>query len=111
MKKAFEFFLVLIIFYGVYSVFDDALPYVFPELQLFWIVIISLLVAAALLLLYAQIIASSTKLKVTEKMKKVVDDLENKVHAKDEEIEQKDSELHNAFKIKKSVQDEAEETL
>lgn len=111
MKKAFEGFMVLIIFYGVYSAFDNALPYLFPELKPFWIIIISLLVAAALLLLYSQVIVSSTKRKVKEKMTKVVSDLENKVQEKEEEVKQKDSELHNAFKIKKAVEEEVEDTL
>jgi predicted Holliday junction resolvase-like endonuclease len=111
MKKAFEFFLVLIIFYGVYSAFDDALLYVFPELKTFWIVVISLLVAAALLLLYSQIIIGSTKRKIKEKMTKVVSDLESKVHEKEEEVKQKDSELKDAFKIRKAVEEEVEDTL
>lgn len=110
MKKAFEFFLVLIIFYGVYSAFDDALPYAFPNLESFWI-IISLLVAAALLLLYSQIIISSTKRRITEKMAKAVSDLEHKVQETKAEVEKKDHELHDAFKIKKAVEQEAEKTL
>ena len=111
MKKAFEFFLVLIIFYGVYSAFDDALPYAFPNLESFWIVIISLLVAAALLLLYSQIIINSTKRRITEKMAKAVSDLEHKVQETKAEVEKKDHELHDAFKIKKAVEQEAEKTL
>ena len=111
MKKTFEFLLVLIIFYGVYSAFDDALIYIFPHLESFWIVIISLLAAAGLLLLYAHIVTTATKHKITEKMTKTVSDLEDKIHEKEQQVQEKDKQLHDAFKIKKAVQDEAEETL
>jgi len=111
MKKTFEFFIVLIIFYGVYSAFDDALLYIFPNLALFTIILISLLVAAGLLLLYSQVIIGSTQHKVTEKMTQVVSDLEQQVREKEEEVRKKDIELHDAFKIKKAVENEVKETL
>ncbi|MFT7327901.1 MAG: low affinity Fe/Cu permease [Crocinitomicaceae bacterium] len=111
MKKAFELVLVFIIFYGVYSAFNKITSGFMPELSKFWVVIISLLVAAGLLLLYSGILVSRTKLKLTEKMTKTVVELEHKIHEKEVEIEHKDSELKNAFKIKHSVEEEAEKTL
>ncbi|MFT6829482.1 MAG: cell division protein FtsL [Candidatus Paceibacteria bacterium] len=110
MKKTFEFLLVLIIFYGVYSAFDQIIPMFAPELNQFWLVIVSLLVAAALLLLYSQVIASSIKKKVKEKMTEKISDLETQVKEKEEEVEQKDSELQDAFKKKKIVEEAAEAT-
>ncbi len=111
MKRAFELLLVLILFYGVYSAFDVGLPYVFPYISDFWIVIVSLLAAFALLVLYSMIIYGNTKKSLAQKMKQTVSDLEEKVHIKEQELKEKDTELHNAFKIKKAIEDEAEETL
>lgn len=111
MKKAFEFLLVLIIFYGVYAAFDQIAPQFFPELASFWVVVVSLVVAAALLLLYSQIIAGSVKKKVKGRLSQAMHDLEQKVQEKEKEVEKKDSELQDAFKIKKAVEDSAEKTL
>jgi hypothetical protein len=98
---------MLIIFYGVFSAFADAVPYIFPQLELFWIIIISLLVAAALLFLYSHIILNN----ITVKMTKTVFDLEQIIRGKEEELKKKEAELHNAFKVKKAVEYQAEETL
>lgn len=111
MKKAFELLLILIIFYGVYSAFEKIFPVFVPEMKMFWVVIIALVVAAALLFLYSGIIASDTTKKVKTKMTKTVSDLEDRVHEKEQEVEKKDTELKNAFKIKKAVETEAEKTL
>lgn len=111
MKKAFEGLMILIIFYGVYAAFEKIFPVFVPELKTFWVIIIALLVATALLLLYSGLIASDTKKKVKEKMVGAIHELENKVHEKEEEVEKKDSELKDAFKIKKAVEKQAERTL
>lgn len=100
MKKAFEFILVLIIFYGVYAAFDKALPYVFPELAAFWIVIIALIVAALFLVLYSYIISSEARAQLNDK----IHELEGTIKAKDDEVK-------NAFKIKQSVNAQAEESI
>jgi hypothetical protein len=68
-------------------------------------------VAAGLLLLYSQIVMGSTRRKVTEKMTKAISDLEDQVRQKDQQVQKKDTELHDAFKIKKAVENEAEKTL
>lgn len=100
MKKAFELILVLIIFYGVYSAFDQVAPMILPELSSFWVVVISLIVAALLLVLYAQIIGSSVK----RKLKETVSHLKKEIDAKDEEIK-------TASSFKNMVIKEAEETI
>ncbi len=111
MKKVFEGILVLIIFYGVYSAFEKIAPVFIPELKIFWVIIIALIVAAALLLLYSSIIASGTKRKVTAKMTSAIEELKTRVQEKEKEVAQKDSELKDAFKVKKAVEDEAEKAL
>ena len=111
MKKAFEFFLVLIIFYGVYSAFDQIAPTFFPELKAFWIVIIALLVAAGLLLLYSVVVASSAKQKVKKSLIETIHNLEDRVQEQQQEVEKKDSELKDAFRVKRAVEEEFEETL
>jgi len=111
MKKAFEFFLMLIIFYGVYSAFNAIFPMLAPEVQNFWVIIIALLVAAGLLLLYSRVITSEAQRKMQAKITNTIKDLETKVNEKVHEIEQKDVELNNAFKIKKAVEVEAENTI
>jgi len=100
MKKTFEFFLVLIIFYGVYSVFDRAAPVVFDEPKTFWVVIVSLVIAVLLLMLYGQIIASSAKKNLKEKVVELEGNLQNK-----------DKELQDAFKLKKAVEAEAQKII
>lgn len=99
-KKLFEFFLVFIIFYGVYSVFDRA-SYVFSQRPNgFTVVVVSLLFSAGLLFLYSYIISSGAK----NKFKATIDNLEEDIHKKDKE-------LKSAFKVKKIVEDEAEESI
>jgi len=100
MKKIFESFLIIIIFYGVYSVFDDALPYVFPALESFWVIIASLLMSVALLVLYSSMVSSDAKKTMNEKIQVLEGDLK-----------EKDQEIKDAFKIKKAVEEEAEKTL
>ncbi|MCI5051138.1 MAG: hypothetical protein MRY57_02425 [Candidatus Pacebacteria bacterium] len=110
-KRIFELFLTLIIFYGVYSVFDEALPYLFPNIESFWVVIIGLVVSLGLLLLYSFMVSQSTTKKVQEKMNKTVSDLEHNLVEKESEVQSTKNELDNAFKIKKAVEDEAEKTV
>lgn len=100
MKKAFEFLLILIIFYGVYSAFNDALPYMFPDLASYWIIVVSLLFSVGLLFLYSWIISSNAKNMMNEK-----------IHALEGNLKEKDEEIKNAFKIKKAVEEEAEKTI
>jgi hypothetical protein len=101
MKKAFEFLLILIIFYGVYSAFNDALPYMFPDLASYWIIVVSsLLFSVGLLFLYSWIISSSAKKMMNEK-----------IHTLEGNLKEKDEEIKNAFKIKKAVEEEAEKTI
>ena len=100
MKKSFEFILILIIFYGVYSAFNQIAPMFIEHPNSFWVVIASLLVATGLLLLYAGIIAASAKQKFTEK----VSELEQEIHKKDEEIK-------SAKTFKENLVREAEEAI
>ena len=82
MKKTFEFFLVLIIFYGVYSAFDSAAPVLFENPNGFWVIIVSLVVAALILVLYSFIISSEVQLK----MKKNIDELKSEIKQKEQEV-------------------------
>jgi predicted membrane protein len=100
MKKAFELFLVFIIFYGVYTAFDNAAPLLFANPQAFWVVIVSLLAATLLLVLYTWIISSTAK----RKLKETVSHLKKEIDAKDEEIK-------IASSFKNAVIKEAEETI
>lgn len=99
MKKTFEFFLVLIIFYGVYSAFNLAAPVLFQNPNEFWLIIISLVVAALILVLYSFIIRSEIKME----MKKNIDDLTS-------EIKQKDQEVKKAQTFKTDLIAEAEQS-
>jgi predicted membrane protein len=100
MKKAFELFLVLIIFYGVYTAFDQAAPIFFENTQAIWVAAISLLAAILLLVLYSWIIASTAK----RKLKETLSDLEKEITAKDVEIK-------SATSFKETLIKEAEETI
>ena len=99
-QKVFEFVLMLIIFYGVYSLFDSVAQYLFAAPETVWVVLISLVVAAGMLVLYSYIIKDSAKKQSAVKIK----ELEEKLH-------QKDSELQSAFKIKKDTEVAAEQTI
>lgn len=100
MKKTFEFSLMLIIFYGVFTAFSYAALVFNPEPNTVWIAITSLLASAGLMLLYAQLVRISTQ--------KI---LENKITNLEGDVRTKDQELKNAFKIKRAVEDEAEKTI
>jgi len=97
MKKAFEFLLMLIIFYGA---FDKAALVVAPNANTVWIVIIALVVAAGFLVLYSHIISSNEKHK-----------LNDKIHELEGNLKTKDQEVKDAFKTKKAVEQEAEKTI
>ena len=100
MKKAFELFLVFIIFYGVYAAFDQVAPLLFEEPQTFWVVITSFLTATLLLVLYSWIISSTAQ----EKYKQTVSHLK-------EEITKKDQEIKTAQSFKEIIVKEAKETM
>lgn len=100
MKKAFELFLVLIIFYGVYAAFDQAAPVLFEKPQTVWIAVASFITATLLLVLYSWIISSTAQ----EKYKQTVSHLE-------EEITKKDQEIKTAQSFKETLVKEAEKTL
>lgn len=99
MRKTFEFFLVLIIFYGVYAAFDRAAPVVFDNPKTIWIILASLVVAALVLVLYNFIIGSELK----SKMKKNISDLKS-------EIKQKDEAVKKAQTFKEDLINEAEDS-
>lgn len=100
MKKAFEFSLMLIIFYGVFAAFSDAAVMFAETPNVVWVVISSLVASALLMVLYAQLVRISAKRKLERKIVNLEEDLHNK-----------DTELKNAFKIKKAVEEEAEKTI
>lgn len=100
MKRAFEVFLVLIIFYGVYVAFDQAAPVFFDNPEPLWIAITSFLTAIILLVLYSWVVVVSAQ----RTLKKTVSHLE-------QEITQKDQEIKSAASFKETVIKEAEETL
>jgi hypothetical protein len=100
MKKIFEFLIMLIIFYGVYSAFQKV-ALLFTSLPSdLWVVIASLIASALILSLYAILVRSSIIEKYSAKIKKL-----------EKEVKEKDQEVHDAFKIKHDVEDEAEKTI
>jgi len=88
----------------VYSAFQKALPYVFPDMKGFWVIIIALVVAAALLLIYSAVIAGDAKRTLKQQ-------LDDKISHLEQDVSKKDQELKDAFKIKKSVVEEGEEAI
>ncbi|MCA9352555.1 hypothetical protein KC901_00020 [Patescibacteria group bacterium] len=100
MKKVFEFILVLIIFYGVYSVFHQVAPLLFDAPKLWAVVVVSLIVSALLLFLYGYVATLSTK----KKLRRRIRDLEGN-------LEEKEKELKEAVKFKQAIETEAEESV
>ncbi len=100
MKKIFEAFLILVIFYGVYSAFSQVAPMLFENPNIFWVIVASLITAALLLFLYAGVISSATK----QKLKQTIQHLE-------QDVQEKDLKLKNAFRFKKEIEEAAEETI
>lgn len=100
MKKTFEFLIILIIFYGIYSAFKKAALLLSQPIDQLWIVISSLVASALVLTLYSQVVRSS----VIKKYKSKIKELEK-------ELEVKDQEVDDAFKIKRDVEVEAEKTI
>tara|TARA_B100001123_G_C14843875_1_gene841243 strand:- start:365 stop:685 length:321 start_codon:yes stop_codon:yes gene_type:complete len=99
-QKVFEFVLMLIIFYGVYSLFDGAANYMYENPNTVWVVIISLVIAAGMLLLYSYMIKNTADKKSRAKIK----DLEKRV-------EEKEAALDSAFRIKRETEEAAEQTI
>lgn len=99
MKRIFEFILVLIIFYGVYAASEQIAPFFFNNIQVFWLVVISLIISTSLLLGYAVLVRSE----ITHQMKKDIDLLEVK-------IKEKDLEIKKAQSFKEDLISEAEKT-
>lgn len=100
MKKTFEFLIILIIFYGVYSAFENVAEYWLPDTSAVWVIIASLVASALILTLYSQVVRSS----IIAMYKKKVEELEHEIEVKDQEVE-------DAFKIKHDVEVEAEKTI
>ncbi len=89
MKKVFEIVLVFIIFFGVYSFFDKVSLYLFKDLKSIWIVLISLVISALLLLLYKKIIHYEVKTKLNKDiniLKLKVKNMKAIIEKKDEKI-------------------------
>lgn len=82
MKKTFEFFLVLIIFYGMYSIFDGAARYLFENPKGILVILISLIFSALILFIYRLVVSSDVK----NKMTKDIDNLKIEIKQKDEEV-------------------------
>ncbi len=99
MKKTFEFILIIIIFYGIYSLFGGAASYLFKNPKSIWVIITALIISILLLVLYKYSISSEVK----QKMKKDIDTL--KIAIKDKEIEVK-----KAQTFKEDLITEAEST-
>ena len=100
MKKVFEFLIILIIFYGVYSAFDIAAVMIVASSSGLWIIIASLLASGLIVLLYSQVIRNSTSVKYKHQIQNLKRELEEAKHN-----------LDHAFAIKKSVEEEAEKTI
>lgn len=105
MRKAFELLLVLIIFYGVYSAFDQLAPMVFNTPKPFHVVGVSLITATLLLVLYAAVISRSTRVKIQKKL----DDLTNEVKDRDSLLQKKDQEIKRAQSFKDDLIAETQE--
>jgi len=106
MKKSFEFILVLIIFYGVYSAFEKAIPVLFNNPKDIWIIVSALIVSALILVLYSFLIGSEIKLK----MKKDIDELKSEIKNKNARIIEKDEEVKKAQSFKEDLIIEAEQS-
>lgn len=100
MKKTFEFCIILIIFYGVYSAFQTVAPMLFENPSRLWVVITSLIASTFVLALYSQVVRAGLVGKYQQKIKEL-----------EKEVELKDQQVENAFKIKRDVEVEAEETI
>lgn len=104
MKKVFEIFLVLIIFYGIYSFFDGAALYIFKEPKAVWIVLVAFVVSTLILLFYRMMIHSEVKIK----MKKNINDLKSEIKSKETIIIEKEEEVKKAKTFKEDLIAEAE---
>ena len=107
MKKAFEFLLVLIIFYGVYAVLNQIAPMLFDNVKSFHVILTSLILAALLLVLYAQVIASEAK----ADLKQTLNQLHSEIKNKESLIQEKDAEIKRAQSFKDDVYSAAEKTI
>jgi|AntAceMinimDraft_6_1070360.scaffolds.fasta_scaffold08163_1 hypothetical protein len=107
MKKVFELLLVLIIFYGVYSVLEQLAPIFFDAPKSFPVIGVSFIVAALLLVLYAAIISGSTKLDTQQE----IDILRLDVKSKELLLKEKIKEIQQAQSFKSEVITQAEKTI
>lgn len=107
MKKGFEFILVLIIFYGVYSAFKELIPLLFGSMNEFLLIFIPLIISALLLFLYSILV----KKKVHEKVKKDFSKLHGIIKEKDDKISQKENEIKKAQSFKEKLVKEAESMI
>ncbi len=108
MKKSFEFFLVLIIFYGVYAAFTKIAAMLFlDDPKEFLVIIISLIAAALLFVLYSSVVSGEAK----KKMKNNIDKLESEIKNRDSIILEKDAAIEKAQSFKGDLIAEAEKSL
>lgn len=100
MKRTFEFFITLIIFYGVYAAFDSIAPMLWDSPSQFWIIVTALIVASLILALYALVVRKS----VSQAYQQRTDELHS-------ELDATRKELAEAFKIKHDVEVAAEASI
>lgn len=100
MQKVLESVLVIIVFYGVFSAFTRMDEYFQLDYPVIAIALAALLFSAGLLLMYAGVIRREMKQKLQGDIKDLKKQVKHKDHA-----------LKDAFKVKKSVEDEAEATI
>lgn len=106
MKKIFEFLLILIIFYGVYTVLEKLIPLLRKDIQEVWIIFGSFFFSIFMILMYRLIV----KREVSSKFKSSIKNLQNDLIQKDELLSQKDDEIKKAQTFKENLVKEAEST-
>lgn len=107
MKKVFEFILMVIIFYGVYTAFSHAAPVVIENPKDIWVGVVALLASAALLLLYSSLVGSEVK----QKMKKDLHKLQTQIVEKEALITEKEEQVKKAQSFKEDLIKEAEASV
>ena len=106
MKKIFEFNLILIIFYGVYSAFEKAAPVLFDNPETIWVIFSALIVAALIVAFYSFIISSE----IRAKAKKDITHLKTEIKEKETLIAEKEDEVKAAQTFKEDLIKEAEQS-
>ena len=104
MKKAFEFTLTLIIFYGMYELIQNFITYFSRDFETIWVIITSLVISTLLLLLYKAIVRNEVK----KQMKGSIDILKSDIKEKENIINEKISEVKKAQTFKDNLITEAE---